>query len=137
MTRTLYGEARGEPGEGIVGVAWVIRTRVCLGGWWAEHPGDGIPDGTLAAVCRDPQQFTCWSAGDVNLAKLRTVPLTDPDLARCLRHALNVLTDRVSDPTAGATHYLNPAALKRMPSWYRDELVTRRIGRHVFLRLRP
>jgi N-acetylmuramoyl-L-alanine amidase len=129
MARTLHGEARGEPYEGKVAIAWVIRNRHENPGWWSRDKKDDIPDDTIEAVCRAPWQFTCWQ--DHNRYSLESTPLHDPVMAQCLAVAMEVLLDEVPDPTKGSTHYLNPAVVD--PPWYKPELVKAIIGRHHFL----
>lgn len=105
MVRTLYGEARGESQMGRAAVAWVIRNRLAHPGWWSRDRGDGIPDDTIAAVCRDPWQFSCWNEGDPNREKMTGL---DKDflMYKALEDiARGVLDGKIPDPTHGATHY--------------------------------
>ena len=51
LTLTLYGEARGEPIEGLIGVAMVIRNRV-------RDKYRGAVN--YEEVCLAPAQFSCW-----------------------------------------------------------------------------
>ncbi|MGH3756111.1 MAG: cell wall hydrolase, partial [Pseudonocardiaceae bacterium] len=57
MGRTLYGEARGEPFDGLVAVAWVIRNRAESPRWWGRD---------VKGVCLHPLQFSCWNETDPN-----------------------------------------------------------------------
>lgn len=57
LARTIYGEARGEPWEGKIAVAWVVRNRAERGGWWGD---------TIREVCLKPWQFSCWNETDPN-----------------------------------------------------------------------
>ena len=97
--RTVYGEARGEPWEGKVAVAWVLRNRLerTDGGWRR--------DTSLAGLCRGPYQFSCRVANDPNQDKLLAVPPGDPVALVC-QHAL-LIVQRVhpdDDPTGDACH---------------------------------
>ena len=56
LARTLYGEARGEPREGIEAVANVILNRVLSN----RYPN------TIAKVCLQRLQFSCWNDNDPN-----------------------------------------------------------------------
>ncbi|MEK0082869.1 cell wall hydrolase [Benzoatithermus flavus] len=123
MARTLYGEARGEPDEGKVAVAHVIRTR------WLKGPLRTA----LAAVCLKPRQFSCWDDG--NRAAMAVVDLESPQFLRCMAIAWGVIAGIIPDNTGGADHYLNPKALERLPAWYDPKKVTARHGAHEFLRL--
>jgi len=51
LTRTVYGEVRGESEAGQAAVAWVIRNRVAKG---RAQMGKTIKD-----VCLKPSQFSC------------------------------------------------------------------------------
>ena len=62
---TLYGEARGEPIEGIVAVGCVIRNRVKF-------------EGSFYAVCLKPRQFSCWNQDDPNYSVLLNLILGNP-----------------------------------------------------------
>lgn len=130
--RTLYGEARGEPYQGKVGIAWVMRTRLENPGWWSRDKADDIPDDTLEAVCRDPKQFSCWD--DHNREKLEAVSADDPVLAECVQAMLDVFAYNVTDPTKGATHYYAHALVT--PSWYAKAYDFVVIGRHTFCKVR-
>lgn len=126
---TVLLEAEGEPDEGKVGVAWVIRTRMDL------------KKATVHAVILQAYQFSCWN---LDYAGLRKARLTAPDPViweRCWRAAAGALWRLVADPTGGADHYLNEVVTRQgrpdgtLPTWFDPERVTCRIGRHTFLRL--
>lgn len=134
LARTLYGEARGEPDEGKAAIAWVVLNRLAQPGWWSRDKNDGIQDDTVAAVCRDPAQFTCW--WDEQRERLENATLADAGMASCVRVALDVLAGRTPDPTAGANHYLTTrCARETPPRWYDPSKVTATIGAHQFLKL--
>ena len=126
LIRTVYGEARGEPMEGKIAVAHVALNRLKHPGWWSRNRDD-IPDDTLAAVCRDPYQFSCWLENDPN----RNVILTAlaPALAESAQAVELVLAGIEPDPTGGATHY---HAIGAMPKWAAGRTPTAIIGHHVF-----
>lgn len=94
--RTAWGESRGEPLACQIGVIWVIRNRVELGGWWGTAPTD---------VCRKPFQFSCWGLLDPNYAKLKALGTTDPEYLHFQVLVLNVFRGIVLDPTCGGTTY--------------------------------
>lgn len=134
LARTLWGEARGEPRAGQIAVAWVIRNRVENPGWWSRQQGDGIPDDTVEAVCRDPAQFSCWWDAQAPRVRSRSAE----SLAAFIEVARGVLDGVTPDPTAGADHYHTIArpeyAMVWPPKWARGrEGVT--VGRHIFYRL--
>lgn len=125
LARTIYGEARGEPFKGMVGVAWVVRNRV-----EADLHRDGKPDWwgeTVTEVCRKKWQFTCWID---QYKKIAEVPETDPIFMRCKAAALLVLSGSLNDPTGGSTHYY--ASYIQAPKWAQGKEPTAVIGRHRF-----
>lgn len=132
LARTLWAEARGEGAAGMEAVAAVILNRLGRPGWWSRNPGDGIADDTIAAVCRDPWQFSCWNAADPNRAKLLAVGPGDPAFAVAWDIAERACGGRLADPTGGADHY-HVAGLT--PHWAAGRRPCAIIGRHVFYRL--
>lgn len=114
MTATVWMEARGEPYEGKLAVAAVIRNRARL----RNRPEDEI--------CLEPKQFSCWLASDPNRAAL---PGDRASWRDCFRA---VVESEFRDPTAGATHYVNLAVAR--PAWARRMKQTAVIGRHTFFK---
>lgn len=98
---TVYGEARGEPVEGRIAVAWVIKNRA------------SSRRQTIQTVCLARYQFSCWWGNDANALAVRDRAfrvLTGeviPDAAwlQTLQVAHQVLVGAVGDPTQGATFY--------------------------------
>ena len=136
MALTVWAEARGEPEEGQRAVAWVIRNRYEHPGWWSRDRRDGIPDDTIAAVCRDPYQFSCWNANDPNRARL-----DDPATLRTLTYMrIRALCRDVleataqEDPTHGADYYCTRAVANKT-AWARGKTPVATIGHHQFYRL--
>jgi spore germination cell wall hydrolase CwlJ-like protein len=123
MARTVWGEARGEPLEGKLAVAWVIRNRAGAPGWW----GEGI-----AGVCRQPWQFSCWNAGDPNRAKLIGVSPRDEMFRDCLMVVAGALSGNLPDPTVGANHY---HARGVSPAWATGRAPALSLRNHVFYKL--
>jgi spore germination cell wall hydrolase CwlJ-like protein len=122
LIRTIAFEASGETEIGKAAVAHVILNRRKDGRW-----GDRIRD-----VVTYPWQFEPWMTRRGEIEKL------SPDDHRYLdaaRIADAVLTGTVPDPTAGATHFLNPIIVRQrrggsLPSWAEGD--GQPIGRHVF-----
>jgi spore germination cell wall hydrolase CwlJ-like protein len=125
VTRTLWGEARGEPQEGQVGVAWVIANRVLSPIiWWGKN---------YTAVCKAPYQFSSWNSNDPNypfLSGSKQIPQSA--YAQCEDAALQVLGNFAPDPTDGATHYY--AASIAAPAWAKTATRTVQIGNHIFFK---
>lgn len=122
-------EAGMEPYVGKVGVAEVVLNRVMDQERWSD---------SIAGVVLQPRQFSCYNEGDPGATK-RPRPDTPGwgqfvESCKATAEAL-----RGSNYTDGANHYLNPDAVLRasgkLPSWYDEDKITARIGRHVFLRL--
>ena len=130
ISRTIWGEARGEPLLGKIAVAYVIYNRVTM-----DLHGDNKPDWWgegVIGVCQKPAQFSCWNEGDPNRAKLLDVTADDDAAKECLYVALGVWLRFLADPTNGATHY---HATSVSPAWARGRLDGQQIGQHVFYRL--
>ena len=121
--KTVYGEARGEPFLGQVGVGWVIRNRAAKPGWWGKD---------IDSVCRAPFQFSCWLEGDPNRRLLDALVTEDPHYRRALSVVGLVASDDLSDPTGGATYYVN--LLLAHPEWADRFVKTALIGAHTFFR---
>jgi spore germination cell wall hydrolase CwlJ-like protein len=121
LTRTIYGEARGEDQLGKVAVAWVVRNRhESSVTWW----GEGI-----AGVCTAPWQFSCWNRSDPNRELIETLEPTHGSAWDCLRAAVDVLGGAQPDPTQGATHYHHQSI---EPPWAKDKKPCAVIGEHLF-----
>jgi N-acetylmuramoyl-L-alanine amidase len=123
VAQTLYGEARGEPVEGLYAVAHVLVNRS------QDHRWSGLP---LGSICQQPYQFSCWLASDPNRHKLDQVSLADAVFCRCLTVAIEVLSGQHADTTGGATHYF--ATSMTPPSWARGQTAVAHIGHHLFYR---
>jgi spore germination cell wall hydrolase CwlJ-like protein len=122
LIRTIAFEASDESDEGKAAVAHVILNRTKSGRW-----GDSIKD-----VVTDPWQFEPWMTRREEMEKLS---LDDPRYQNAARIADGVLSGQMPDPTAGATHFLNPTVVRQrrggsLPSWARGE--GQPIGRHTF-----
>jgi N-acetylmuramoyl-L-alanine amidase len=128
LARTLWGEARGEPVEGIEAVTAVILNRVKIaqakgGYWWGKD---------IIGVCQKPYQFSCWNKSDPSYLKLLAVTDKNIHFATCLRIARRAVAGVLPDRTGGATHY---HADYVSPYWSRGETPTVIIGRHIFYQL--
>ena len=111
----VWREAQGEPYEGQVAVAHVIRNRMADKRW----------PKTLSGVVLQPKQFSCFNAGDPVAARFPAP--TDPSWIACCKAAC-----ATHDPSCGANHYHTVSV---SPKWRTDSKVTARIGRHIFYRL--
>jgi spore germination cell wall hydrolase CwlJ-like protein len=125
LIRTIVFEASGETEIGKAAVAHVILNRKRNGRW-----GDRIQD-----VVTHPWQFEPWMTRKGEIEKLS---LNDPRYLDAAKIADAVLAGRTPDPTAGATHFLNPVVVRHrrggsLPSWADGD--GQPIGRHVFYSL--
>lgn len=142
LTATLYGEASGEPIEGQIAVACVIRNRVRtdLGkdgrdDWWGEG---------YKAVCLKPSQFSCWWENSRNTDRVYAVaeslltrqPVTG--VVAQLRWIVEGVTgDVILDRVKGADHYLTTALWRspQCPKWAKDAAPVAVVGAHTFFQL--
>lgn len=129
LARTIFGEARGEPVEGMEAVANVVLNRAKIsearGGryWW----GVGI-----IGVCQKPYQFSCWNKGDPSYHRLINVTNKNIHFATAIRVARRAAIGVLKDNTSGATHY---HADYVSPYWAKGEKPVKTIGRHIFYKL--
>ena len=128
--RTVYGEARGEPFEGQVAVAWVIRNRATWQppAWWGH---------TVETVCYKPFQFSCHNANDPNRKLLDSLPSNNLAYTAIENGVVKpVMGGFVQDPTNGATMY---KVRGTKASWDNAviDMEPVSIGHHDFYRLPP
>lgn len=118
---TICGEARGEPREGQLGVAEVIRNRMRR-----RYQSDGTVVGTVLR----PQQFSCWNASDPNR---RIVAVLDAE-APIVTVAREVWAQALagSETVGGAVLYLNRSALQVLPPWVEETTLLATVGHHEF-----
>lgn len=108
LAHLIYGEARGEPYNGMVAVAAVVLNRV---------NSSNFPS-TIAGVIYQPGAFTAVDDGQINL---------EPD-----QTAYNAARDALNgwDPTGGSIYYFNPSTATNKWIWSRPHTIT--IGKHRF-----
>jgi hypothetical protein len=116
LARMGWGEARGEPDDGVAAALYTALNR-------ARASGRSVAD-----VVADPGQYQGYNADAL------AVPQDDADLQRVTKIAADVLSGKVKDPTGGATHFLNKDAMaaegKALPSWAAGD--GQQIGAHTF-----
>ena len=122
LIRIIAFEASGETEIGKIAVAYVVLNRKKSGRW-----GDNIK-----AVVTHPGQFEPWMT---RRREIEGLSPNDPRYQSAAIIADAVLSRQAPDPTAGATHFLNPTIVRErrggsLPSWARGE--GRPIGRHTF-----
>jgi len=122
LIRTVAFEAPHETNKGQAAVAYVILNRKKSSRW-----GDNIKD-----VVTQPGQFEPWMTRRKEVEELSP---NDPRYQSAARIADAVLAGDIPDPTAGATHFLNPIVVRQrrggsLPSWANGEGLS--IGKHAF-----
>lgn len=132
LTLTIWGESRGEPIDGKVGVAMVMRNR--LG---TKYRGAL----TYVDVCTAHAQFSAWTDEVTQMqaeAELLTGDPTlahhpDPTLRLCWEIARATIAGTLSDNTRGSNHYLTTELYQSAtPVWARGVAVLT-LGNQVFL----
>lgn len=108
LARIIYGESRGEPYTGQVGVGAVVLNRV---------KSSSFPN-SIAGVIYQSGAFDAVSDGQINLSP-------DSTARKAAQDALNGW-----DPTYNAIYYFNPATATNKWIWSRPMTIT--IGKHRF-----
>jgi Cell Wall Hydrolase len=113
LIRTIAFEASGESATAKIAVAYVILNRKKSGRW-----GDNIK-----AVVTQPGQFEPW---ETKRTEIEGLSPDDPRYKSAAVVADAVLSGQTPDPTAGATHFLNPTMVRErrggeLPSWAHGE----------------
>lgn len=123
LARTLWGEARSEPLQGIRAVAAVVLNRALHPKvhWWGQ---------SIVGVCRAPKQFSCWNGDDPNLPKLLAVTEANDKFRICRSVAQDALDGKLQAAREnGATHYHTKAI---SPKWAEGKVPCADIGNHLF-----
>lgn len=129
LTLTIWGEARGEPIEGKIGVAMVMRNRV-------QDRYRGAQ--TYVDVCTAHAQFSAWTE-EINAMQAEAAMLTgdptlihhpDPVLRLCAEIATATMAGTLADNTAHANHYY--AASIPAPAWAQGAPLLASLGAHRF-----
>ena len=119
---TIWQEARGEPWEGKVAVAEVIRNRMK-----EKYSSDGTVAGTVAK----PWQFSGWRSDDPNLMVSLRLDDDDPLVKECAKAWLEA-NNNGTNVAKGALLYLARRILPNAPSWVKNSDRVAEIGHHVF-----
>ncbi len=108
LSHLVYGEARGEPYNGMVAVAATVMNRV----------SDSRFPNSVSGVIYQSGAYTCVSDGQINLGY-------DDNSKRAAQDAINGW-----DPTSGCIYYFNPNTATSSWIWSRPQVMT--IGKHIF-----
>lgn len=120
LARTVYGEARGQPLQGQVQVAYTIIKRASVALDHVQKHGTPHPlfgDGSLTSACKAPLQYDCWMASDPNYAEVNSVTLGSPAFQLAMYAALGAVCRMQSNTFPLSTHYYNPQIVKTPPVW--------------------
>lgn len=120
VTATIWLEARGEPQEGRIAVAEVIRNRTA-----AKFFSDGTPEGT----CLRPWQFSAWNTETQGRGRAMQLDSSDPIVAQCL--AAWLAAQSGSNIAQGALLY-HSTTMNPYPKWSDTSRFLVEIGLHRF-----
>ena len=133
---TLWGEARGEPVEGQIAVAHVIRNRLHSGKWFGGVNYHDVLERWAQFSCLWPQLGGLNYQGVLDQAGVyqreETLPGAQGRLQAQLQWVVGgVLDSLIMDNTSGSTHYYSKYI--EAPAWTRPPAVRMtELGRHVF-----
>ncbi len=119
-TCTVYMEASGEGPEGMLAVAYVLVNRK------TRTYGH-----TLATVCLEPFQFSCWNTSDPNRIRVAQLNDLDPVLGEAEHAVTMAINGTEPDPTHGAVNYY-ATSMRTPPDWASRMTFTVEIGKHRF-----
>lgn len=133
LALTIWGEARGEPIEGQLAVANVIKNRVSSDG------------GDYYDVILKPKQFSCWNQDDPNYPKLvemgndilrygNFIMRNNLNFMQCYTVANLTRLGLVVDNTKGAKNYITNKlfASSDRPHWAQNVKNWQIVGNHTF-----
>lgn len=130
---TLYGEARNEPLEGLLAVAWVIQNRV------GKRFGKSV-----RKVCMAHAQFSCWFpyGGAANHEAVKALvttlaaktPVETQPYRQCAYVAFGVLHGWVVSNIGACNHYHTVSLVPR-PGWAQKATPKHQKGAHLFYEL--
>lgn len=124
LTRTIFGEARSETQQGREAVGHVVMNRLR-----AKANADGKRFGaTIAEVCSQRWQFSCWNGDGANHRTLEAATVADRVFRECMITALTAIDAR-DDPTFGSTHY---KVIGSPANWAAGRVPVVSIGHHEF-----
>jgi len=130
LATMIYGEARGEAELGQIAVAYSAVNRATKK--------------TICQVVLAPKQYSIFNnnpslkmaALSLHIEPKQKNKIDTESWKRATKVARNVLTNKVSDPTDGATHYISPMAMNylgyKYPKWSYVYTRVAVIDNHVF-----
>lgn len=103
LARTLYGEAEANNSIEAMAIAMVVKNRMGRVRW----------PNTVAEVCLQPLQFSCWNGNDPNRSRILNASGTW--FNQCTSIADRLVKGSLRDESRGATHYYSSSVKK--PAW--------------------
>lgn len=122
LARTIFGEARGEPYEGMVAVGRTIANRWKSDKWYGAE--------FIAEVCQMPWQYSCWNRGDPTRQRMIDATYEEAKLRECMKAGLDAIDGKGPDWLRGCTHY--HADHIRTPNWAEGKTPAGHLGNHLF-----
>src|SRR5690242_18548874 len=121
----IWREARGEPFDAKVAVAWSVRNRVIRPRWWG-HSFEGC--------ILMPYQYSSFNRADPNSTKLPAS--SDPSWVDSLTIAISVYqgNSTFSDKSCGADSYYDRSLDGNPPEWAASAIHTADVGSLHFFR---
>lgn len=120
VARTLFGEAKANNIKDATAIACVIKNRSIHKQW----------PNTLAGVCLQKKQFSCWNEGDHNRDRIMHVQLSGSKwFTKCHEIARDLNSGSIADTTNGATHYHTRAVA---PKWSKGKEPCYETAGHLF-----
>jgi hypothetical protein len=138
LTIVTYGEAGNQGAEGMMGVLNVIRNRT-LDQQFYDNEIYGMTGNSYKSVILKKWQFSMFNLDDPVRPKAENWAINFDNYVAsnsAFRQAYElsemVIGGTLSDNTGGATYYLNPDAVTKMPQWASVIPFLGQIGDHVF-----
>ena len=138
LAKTIYGESRGEGNLGMEAVGCVVINRWKSGKWFngTDTNNDGYE--SIAEVCKQPWQFSCWNSDNPGLLEMVSCNLYNAPFRDCITIALLVIANSGDarwtgrDKSNGATHYYSDRIPP--PKWAMGKSPCQIIGHHRFFK---
>jgi len=122
LARTLFGESTPNSPAEATAIASVVVNRTKHRQW----------PKTIAGVCQQPWQFSCWNQSDPNRERILAANgVTSKWFAKCKEIAAAADAGKIADATRGATHYY-AKTMKRAPKWAKGKTPCHTTDGHLF-----
>lgn len=126
LRKTMVGEARGEPIDGLIAVGCVIRNRVL-------ETGKTYKEVCTQGVDLYHHQFSCWNENDPNFKVIQELNSNDPIVREINYLAIGIQNGTILDNTHGSNHYLTTLLFRNNPpSWAKGIKEYWQLGHQIF-----